>query len=208
MNKFNLFIVVISISLQFVLTGCSSIFSGSYGIKKTKKLDEKIINRYAKKFNIPNTDNYELDTAFTSFLFIQDTSIYTQQQLNNHFQPLQALYFDISGSLKSYQVNCYAGGFPNLNWNRQGIFNEFIPKQQAPIDSLLTLTTQLNFLKPLSKSYLISTESYDYVIVVYWSRFMGRQSKRFIRIIQKNIQLEKTKKVKIIYANNDNIFAK
>jgi hypothetical protein len=105
-------------------------------------------------------------------------------------------------------VNCYAGGFPNLNWNRQGIFNEFIPKQQAPIDSLLTLTTQLNFLKPLSKSYLISTESYDYVIVVYWSRFMGRQSKRFIRIIQKNIQLEKTKKVKIIYANNDNIFAK
>ena len=147
MNKFNLCIVVISISLQFVLTGCSSIFSSMYGIKKTKKLDEKIINRYAKKFNIPNTDNYELDTAFTSFLFIQDTSIY--KQLNNHFQPLQALYFDISGSLKSYQVNCYAGGFPNLNWNRQGIFNEFIPKQQAPIDSLLTITTQLNFLNPL-----------------------------------------------------------
>jgi hypothetical protein len=36
---------------------------------------------------------------------------------------------------------------------------------------------------------------------------MGRQSKRLIHFVQENSKLEKEKKVKIIYANNDNIYA-
>lgn len=189
----------------FGLTGCSSIFTGLYGIKKTKTIDEKTIDRFAKKYNIPSADNYELDTAYFSYLFSLDTTKY-KSQIKNHYQPLQALYYNNSGLLKSFQVNCYAGGFPNLNWNRNKIMSTFPPMQQAPLDSIVQLKVQMKYLKPLSHTAQLSHESYDYLVIVYWNRFMGRQSKRLIHFVQENSKLEKEKKVKIIYANTDNIF--
>ncbi|HOY96372.1 MAG TPA: hypothetical protein PK509_11585 [Catalimonadaceae bacterium] len=196
---------IISI-LAFGLTGCSAIFTGLYGIKKTRVLDEKTIARNASQFNIPSSDSYKLDTAYYSFLLSHDR-VRFKQQIYNHYQPLQALYFDPSGKLLSFQVNCYAGGFPNLNWDRNGILTTFPPKKQAPIDSLTPLQTQLRFLKPLSQSSAISTEGVDFVVIVYWNRFMGRQSKRLIQFVQENRKLEPGKKVKILYVNNDNLFA-
>jgi hypothetical protein len=58
---------------------------------------------------------------------------------------------------------------------------------------------------------LVQTETflakdYNYVVVVFWSRVMGRQSKRLIKFVQKNALLAKEQKVKIIYANVDGIF--
>ncbi len=84
----------------------------------------------------------------------------------------------------------------------------FPPKQQAPIDSLISLNTQMKFLKPLSQSSNLSIENFDFVVLVFWNRFMGRQSKRLIHFVQVNSKLEKEKKVKIIYVNTDNVFSK
>ena len=83
----------------------------------------------------------------------------------------------------------------------------FPPRQQAGIDSIVPLKTQLKYLRPLSQTQKFSAEDYDYIVLVYWSRFMGRQSERLIRFVQNNRALEKEKKVKIIYANTDNLFA-
>ena len=76
-------------------------------------MDEKTIVRYANHYNIPIADGYELDTSYYAFLLSHDKARY-KEQINNHYQPLQALYFDKSGQLQSFQINCYAGGFPNL----------------------------------------------------------------------------------------------
>ena len=84
--------------------------------------------------------------------------------------------------------------------------NTFPPKQQAPIDSIVPLETHLKYLKPLSETKTIQTDNYDYIVIVHWNRFMGRQSKRLIRIVQDNSELVTDKKVKIIYANTDNLF--
>lgn len=188
------------------LTSCTSIFMSLYGMKKTKTVDEKTIARYTTKYNIPAADSYEMDTAYFSYLFSLDTAKY-KEQIKNHYQPLQALYYDKSGHLKSFQVNCYAGGFPNLKWDRNERMTTFPPKSQAPLDSLVPVETQLNYLKPLSQTEKFSIERYDYLVIVYWNRFMGRQSKRLIHFVQTNSKLEKEKKVKIIYANTDNLFA-
>lgn len=174
-------------------------------MKKIKIVDEKTIVSYSEKYNIPIADSYELDTAYLSYLFSLDTTIY-KFQIKNHYQPLQALYYDHLGYLKSFQVNCFAGGFPNLKWNRYETMTTFPPKIQAPIDSIISLDTQIKYLKPLSKTSKFTVENYDYIIIVYWNRFMGRQSKRLIHYVQENSKLEKEKKVKIIYANTDNIF--
>ena len=203
--KTRILVPILFILTLFGLTSCTTIFTGMYGMKKTKTVDEKTIARFAKKYNVPATDNYELDTAYFSYLFSLDTVKY-KQEINNHNQPLQALYYNNSGYLKSFQVNCYAGGFPNLKWYRDEIMTSFPPKKQAPIDSIVPLETHLKYLKSLSKTEKFQTENFDYIVVVHWNRFMGRQSKRLIRFVQDNRKLARDKNVKIIYANTDNLF--
>ncbi|HOK38680.1 MAG: hypothetical protein WHW07_04235 [Bacteroidales bacterium] len=206
MNRHLSLLILFTLTLSLALTSCSSIFTGLYGMKKIKTIDEKTILRYAKKFNIIDVDCYELDTAYFLYLFSLDSTKY-KTQIKNHYQPLQALYYENSGHLKSFQVNCYTGGFPNLKWDRNEIMTTFPPKQQAPIDSIVSLSTQIKYLKPLSQTSKLLVDNYDYIVIVYWNRFMGRQSKRLIHFVQENSKLEKEKKVKIIYANTDNIFA-
>jgi hypothetical protein len=65
----------------------------------------------------------------------------------------------------------------------------------------------MKYLKPIFENSKLSVDGYDYIVIVYWNRFMGRQSKRLIHFVQENSKLQKDKKVKIIYVNNDNIFA-
>lgn len=197
--------LILCIIASSTLTSCSKVISGLYGMKSPKEVDETTILKYGKKYKIPVKDSYRLDTAYSSFLFSFDSAKY-KSQIKNHYQPLQALYYDHIGHLKSFQNNCYAGGFPNLKWNRDHIFSTFLPKQQAPVDSIVPLDAQLKFLIPLSKTDKLSPESYDYVVVVYWSKFMGRQSKRLLRIVQQNERLSGEQRVRIVYVNNDNIF--
>jgi hypothetical protein len=197
---------LIILMLVFGLTSCSSVISGLYGIKNPKKLDDQTIIRYSEKYHIPITDNYKLDTAYLTFLSSLD-SITFKEQIKNHYQPLQVLYYHKTGQLESFQINCYAGGFPNLNWNRDGMFTTFPPGKQAPIDSIISLDLQLKYIHPLSRTISCSIENYEYIVIVYWSRFMGRQSKRLIHLVQENIKLAKEYKVKIFYVNTDNIFA-
>ena len=207
LNRHLSLIILIIFTVSFGLMSCTSILAGLYGMKKIKTVDEKTIVRYAKKYSIPTADSYELDTAYLSYLFSLDSTKY-RSEIKNHYQPLQSLYYDNSGYLKSFQVNCYAGGFPNLNWNRNGIMTSFPPKQQAPVDSIVSLETQMKYLKPLSQTSKHINDNYDYIVIVYWNRFMGRHSKRLIRFVQDNSKLETERKVKIIYANTDNIFAR
>jgi hypothetical protein len=198
---------ILAITCLSILTSCSKTMLGLYGMKDTKAVDDNTILQYSKMYDIPLEDNYELDTSYSTYLFSLDTTYY-KAQIKNHYQPLQALYFAKSKQLQSFQINCYAGGFPNLKWDRDEILTTFPPKQQAPVDNLLSLDTQLKFLRPLQQTSKLSVDDYDYIVIIYWNRFMGRQSKRLIHFIQDNSKLSADKKVKIIYANNDNIFAK
>ena len=203
-NQFLLWLLLTTCVLSF--TSCAPVLLGLFGMKNTKAVDESTIIRYSNKYNIPEADSYELDTAYISFLYSLDTTKY-KSQIKNHYQPLQALYYSPSGQLQSFQVNCYAGGFPNLKWDRNEIMTEFPPKQQAPLDSIVPLKTQMKYLKPLSQTESFLENEYDYIVIVYWSRFMGRQSKRLIHFVQENSRLASDKKVKIIYANNDVVFS-
>ena len=206
MKKKTYKLTILTSLVLFGLSSCSTIILGLYGMKNSKTVDEKTILRYSKKYNIPTANCYELDTTYLSFLFSLDSVRYEVQR-KNHYQPLQALYYDKFEELKSFQVNCYAGGFPNLKWNRNGSFTTFPPKKQAHVDSIVSLNTQLKYLRPLSQTKLLSSDEYDFIVIIYWSRFMGRQSKRLIRYVQENTKLATGFKVKLIYVNTDDIFA-
>lgn len=113
------------------------------------------------------------------------------------------MYYDQQGNLKCFIINCYAQGFPNLKWNKDGIFSTFPPMQQAPLDSIVPRDELFNYLKPLSKTRTTNPLDFDYTVIVFWNRVTGRQSKRLIQYVQSNSMLPANKRVKIIYANND-----
>jgi len=188
------------------LLSCSKIMIKLYGIKNIKAVNERTIIRYSKKYHIPEEDTYQLDTSYFAFLCSLDT-LRNKSQIKNHCQPLQVLYYNGKGILESYQINCNAGGIPNLLWDRDGILTMFPPKQQTPVDSLVPFETQLKYLIPLSNSKAFSPKNFDYFVIVFWNRFMGRQSKRLVHFVQENVKLAQNKRIKIIYANNDNVFA-
>ena len=193
--------------LYFSCYSCSSVFNGIYGLKKQKTLSQNQITKTARKYEIPTESSFVLDTTFFTYLGQFDSLMFFNSR-NNHAQPLQVLYFDSLNNLVSYLVNCYAGGFPNLNWNRNNAFEIFPPSQQAPIDSLLSFQKQLDFIHNLngSNEKLVLNDS-NFTVFVYWNRFMGRQSKRLIKLVKKNVALAKYNNVRVIYINNDNIYS-
>lgn len=188
-----------------MLQSCSPLLLKTYGLKTIKPLTSEEIIRQGKKYKIPVSEAYELDSTYYTFIKSLDTNRFNQV-IKDHFQPLQAIYYDKIGQMCSFHINCYCGGFPNLKWNRNGNFDVFLPKQQAPIDSIFTLEKQLSFIQPLAHQDSLNITPFDYVVVVHWNRYMGRQSKRLIEIVQNNARLTNRERVKIIYVNSDNAF--
>ena len=65
----------------------------------------------------------------------------------------------------------------------------------------------MEFLRPVTGVIPFNSINFDYIVLVYWSRFMGRQSKNLIKTVQENARLAAEKRIKIIYVNNDNLFS-
>lgn len=179
------------------------------GIKEVNKLSDSQIVKTSKSFKVDQNANYRLDTTYLSYILNLDTAQFKAQR-KNHIQPMQALYFNSSGKLIKFYINCYAaGGFPNLKWNRNGNLETFLPKDQAPLDTILNLAKQLSYLRPVCKSTNDTvTQNQDYYVFVYWSKFTKRHSKRLIRNIKQNVSKSTIAKVKTIYVNYDNVFYK
>jgi hypothetical protein len=61
-------------------------------------------------------------------------------------------------------------------------------------------------INPLNNAPFPDLRTYDYTVLVYWCRFMGRQSKRLVRVVQDNVRLGEGKKIMVLYVNTDNFW--
>ncbi len=192
---------VLVLSLATVLVACSSF----YGLKKLREYSPETIRETAERYHIPPERSYVLDTAY--FTFIRKLYGNDTLQVKNHLQPLQVLYFDKSERLISHHLNCYARGFPNLKWNRDGLFDSFPAVTQIPADSMLTFGNLLRFIRPAGDWTVKPTVSdKEYYVVVFWDIFMGRQSKRLIERVNENLLLSDGQQVEVLFVNNDGLF--
>ena len=183
----------------FLLIVCCSTFYSCkliYGLKKNVPLSQEEIKETANRFKIINT--YSIDSSYLLFLI----SITNHQLAKNHFQPLQALYYNKAGKSIASFLNCYAGGFPNLKWNKNSNLNTFPPYPIGTEDSI-SLNTLLTGCKI---QYRGNNLNNDYTIVIFWNKFMNRQTTVFQNSIRKNISLARNLSLNIIYINNDNLF--
>lgn len=200
---FRLFLVLFFLS---TLQSCSPILLGVMGMKKPMRMTPEEILVQGEKYGIPRSDSYEMDSSYYAMIATIDTVRYKRDQ-KNLFQPLQVLYFDASGIMSSYSVNCSVGGFPNLRWNRYGTFDQFPAAVSVELDTMTTLNDHLLHVNPLNNAPFPDLRTYDYTVLVYWNRFSGRQSKRLVRVVKDNVRLAKDKKVMVIYVNTDNFWA-
>lgn len=187
----------------FALPSCTSLFYGITGIRSPKGLTNQEVAEVAARWGIPEQNSFILDTGIykNELRQMQSTEL-----RNNHSQPLQAIYFISTAYPVSYHINCYAGGFPNLKWNRNDKMNVFPPHQQAPVDSVLTLNDILKCIRPLNAQTKLPSKEGP-IIVVFWTQFIYRQTKRFLKVIQANAALSNQSPVTIVYVNADNLFA-
>lgn len=200
--KYRIWFVLVIVLL---LTSCSFIVNRMVGIRTVKIMDDKTITAAAQHFDIPLKHVYAVDTNYLHALKTNQQK-YSPTALNNHLQPLQALYFINGQYPESFQVNCYAGGLPNLNWERDGIMESFPPKIQAPLDSVVSKNELLRMIKKLNGVDYSETITSGPLVVVFWTKFMQNHTKAFIPIVQKNLRLSPVP-VQVIYVNADNLFA-
>jgi hypothetical protein len=213
MNVKRFIILLVALPVLISLTSCNSILCFIYGMKATKEYSPSEIQKIAGRYNIEPSGLFILQNSYNAYFDsigvlygYNPNSCDTSQVLKHHYQPLQVLFFDRSGNLVAFHNNCYCGGFPNLRWNRNGTFDSIPARAVIPTDTLLELNTLAGFLKDLDGNGpdLQRFEKSDYTIAVFWTTFMGRQSKRLIRVI--NDKYSDDKNISILYINADSIF--
>lgn len=173
------------------------------GLNKPVMITENNFGLLSKKYNIPSDNSYYID-RLKYLKFIQNSSL-PNKNINNHLQPLQTMYFDKKGNCITYFVNCNAPGFPNIKWNYKGALNNFPAGQQTVIDTSFNISALYNtFSNKPTEVYDYS--QVDYTILMFWSDYLGRQTKRFLDAFNDNIKKGNQYKINIIYINTDNLF--
>jgi hypothetical protein len=203
-----------------LLTSCSSIVSCMYGIRPLEELNAKEVQKIASKYKIASNESFLLDTSFRALLItlptidsncLQDLSIYPFCNIRkNHLQPMQIMYFDKNNTLVSYHVNCDMSGFPNLKWNDTGNFNTFIPRSTTYPDSYVKFDDLAMYISNCNSQQIQYADfnDADYNIVIFWCKCFGRQSKRVIKLVRENLQINHSEKVNLLFVNIDNFGVK
>ena len=208
---------IILLPLLLLLGGCNDLIVKIYGFKtEYDPITPEQRGEALARFGLEGESWHELNTAFighiidTFYKQVQGKDSTEQHQLadavNNHLQMLQAMYFDRAGRLVSYHLNCYAEGFPNMNWNMNDAFSTFPPASVAPPDTLVPLPALLPHIRNAQGRPLAfdPDKGSDYTVVVFWPGFCGRQSKRLIRTVRDNLALAPDSlRVEALFVNDD-----
>ncbi len=196
--------------LSFLLLcfySCSNILTKAYGIKEQKEFNLVKTNKFIKKNNISLKNSFYVKEEYMDYMInkYQEDSILRKQSI----QALQVIYF-VNDTLVSYHINCNTGvTLLNLKWDRNDDFKTFIPHKQAKtkIDTNFLFSDLKNHLKQTDeKQESIINSQAKVKIVVFWCFLIERQSKRLIKLVKKNLFLNKNEKIEIYFVNNDNLY--
>ncbi len=204
-------LTVFAVSTLLFCASCSNMLLKMYGIKEAEPMSVQEVITLAKEYSLPVGDVYMLDSNYKSFIYGESSSnsvvtsgadICIMDDLKFSLnQPAQYMLFDSSKKLISHTVNCNAGGFPNLKWNRGGNFDVFPPRSLKKVDSSFSLSQIEQYFIPVQHS--TDAKNYKYYCVVYWNEFMGRQSDHLLELAKRSDK----ENVKMMYVNVDDYFS-
>ena len=209
-----------------IISSCSPITKSILGVKEIKPISDDELIYYSKKNKISNEASYSIDTTMFCSSFANNKELINNENaLQDIIQPLQIRMFKYN-ELIFFHANCYADGGLKLNWNKYNSFNSYPPSDSLKIEvsgkkyktifnsirnyqlknnqSIITLESSLETLNPIFKQNFNSEN--EFVIMVYWSIFLNKQSKKLIQYITKYTHQHKDKKITLIFVNTDNVY--
>jgi len=193
--------------LLLIQSACSPIVEKLIGMRSMREIRPEEYRRLLRRLDANPADAYLIDTNYINTLWA-DIGKRDTGAVNRHCQPIQALYYGHGQYPEAWFINCYAPGFPNLDWNRGGLFDTFPPRTAVRPDSLLSFD-KLKGLMLMPGNQMASPpatgEGQPYTVVFYWNRFLYRQCRRLHRHLKENLSLHPGP-VRIIYLNNDRVF--
>ncbi len=177
----------------------------AYGMKPHYHLTGEEIKARGTVWNIDPI--MSIDTSILSYLntFGPEYTFYKE----NHIHPLQAIFYNKDGRPVSFITGTFAdAGIRNLKWNQNKSFDNFPPRTLAPLDDIFTFNKHLSFIRTLDGNSIDSSRytGVDYNVVVMYSEFTGRQTKRFLKEIAENREMGKRFKMNYIFVNTDNLY--
>lgn len=158
-----------------------------YGIKNYKQISQKKIILMNKKWKI-NDSSFILFRIDSSQIAKRKEFISNSDLYKNLHQPSQIAFLDSKNDSISLIVNCDIGGFPNLKWKSllDQDHSKLLSQYRYPIKTEDYLKTCLPY--EVSDSILLNTVNNPNTILVKYSFFMGRQSKRLIKYLKQSDQ--------------------
>jgi hypothetical protein len=198
-------VFLVLLGFVIILGSCQQVLIQAAGIHKPSLIDNEKIVKLGEGFQLVNENIYLIDTLSYKYYVesIKKSSIKDYQDL---MQPLQIKFFKGNDSLVFQLVNCSVGGFPNLKWNRLRSFDVYPPSMRyfKVVNYQKSLVEDTLFYHPLRLGQ--SDQVPDATIVVFWSRMMGRQSKRIIKQALNYKKRFPQYRIRLMFVNNDNLY--
>jgi hypothetical protein len=169
---------ILIISLLILLSGCFRLL----GIKQADKVDEKDQRKIEKHIKMPFFKS-SIDTiAYNSMVKSIDKS--SQEKL--FYQPLQFYIYE-KEKLLSFGANCLYPGY-KLNWDFYHQFDSL--KLYIPYSLDTSKIYQNRVFRNFHKT-LIESSDFDTIIIVHFTSFLFRHSKRlmgYVNLLDKKIK--------------------
>lgn len=152
-----------------------------------RNVTEQKVDRLAQRMKIPLSEDLALTKRY-SYRMEERRGHEPTEHWKAKFQPLQLRWYSKGGRVQWIIPNCDVGGFPNLQWKRFGLPDTLFVRQtsRAYADSAWTVSDDLRYMVDRrTGAPLESIQGSEGYLFVYWTYFMGRQSSRLARNVEK-----------------------
>lgn len=196
--------IIAGVLITCLFSRCARLVYGIYGIKETpasttlKTMEDFSGGKVVDYFIL--SESYKQALKNDSGKFVRKAA--------KLMQPLQVRVYEVaSDSLIGFTVNCDVGGIPDLKWNRAGFFNALPPKLPVKLDTVLKLSSDLQYLRGPRMEPLSPRVNSKYAVLVYYSVFMNRQSKRLIRQVKKSYAKYNREELSLLFVHSDLLYS-
>ncbi len=202
-----IFMLLIATSFIFTLYSCQAIIVGAYGIRDAKMMDVEAIAKLSDRIFNDSPYQYYVDSTFKNYLKSvgADASLSTcsvgESLIGDIKQPLKVYFFDRDRNFKNMFTNCKAGGFPNLNWSN-AVADMNASDNLDSVRGKIVYNELSSYFMNLKSDAASVAEIDGPIVIVFWNKFMFRQSKRLVKFVAGRYGDTAT----IVYVNNDNFF--
>ncbi len=190
-----------------LLPGCNRMMVGLAGLHPYEKnVTQAKRDRLARRMGFPRNEHVIISQQYARRID-ERRGKEPEKHTRAKYQPLQLRWYSAGGRVQWIIPNCDVGGFPNLQWKRFGLPDTLIAPLRAReyADSAWTVADDFRFMverhsgrrptkEPNAKGHL----------VVYWTYFMGRQSVRLARHVER-WRKNHGSGIQVLYVNADSL---